>query len=77
MLFITAETHCLSQVILIYTAFQDTEDPAGDLDPEMYLKGQREGSRLQMLTCFPQFVSGTGQGLQKAEKTCLNIVWID
>lgn len=24
MLFITAETHCLSQVILIYATFQDT-----------------------------------------------------
>lgn len=49
--------------------FWTQQDPIGDVEPEIYLAGQHEGSRLQILTCFPQFVSGTGWRLQKRRES--------
>lgn len=55
--------------------FRTQQDPKGDVDSEIYLEGQHEGSRLQILTCFPQFLSRTGQKLQNAKKDCLEVIW--
>lgn len=55
--------------------FRTQQDPKGDIDPEIYLERQHEGSRLQILICFPQFVSRTGWRLQNAKKACLEVIW--
>lgn len=74
MLFITAETHCLTQVILIYATFQDMAWLSRRCRPWNLPK---QTTSLQILTYFPQFLSGTGQRVQKAEKAHLNVVWTD
>lgn len=57
--------------------FRTQQDPTGDVDPEIYLAEKHEGSRLQILTCFPQFLPGTGWKLQNTEKACLEVIWAD
>lgn len=77
MLFITTETHCLSQGILIYATFQDTREPNGDVDPEIYLKGQQEGSRLQSLPKLSPVSVWDRRGVAESRETCLEVVRAD